>query len=59
MAAKTAEGETNPLLKADVKALVDNGWTLDEDTLVKTYYFKTYTKVAVSTTSPWNSCPSC
>jgi hypothetical protein len=51
-AAKAPEGEGDAQLKADVKSLVENGWTLNTQnnpTLEKTYYFKTYTKVAVST----------
>jgi hypothetical protein len=52
-AAKAAAGELDAKLEADVKALVEDGWTLnnqDAPTLEKTYYFKTYTKVAVSVT---------
>jgi pterin-4a-carbinolamine dehydratase len=54
MAAKTPEGETDSLLKADVRALVENGWTLDEEQtqLEKTYFFKTFTKAVVRQPTP-------
>jgi hypothetical protein len=49
---KISEGENEAQVKADLKALLENGWKLDEEQiqLEKTYYFKTYTKVAVSKT---------
>lgn len=39
-------------MKAELDALLENGWKLDEEQirLEKTYHFKTYTKVAVSKT---------
>jgi hypothetical protein len=55
-AAKTPEGDAVAQLNADIKALVQNGWTLNEQntpSLEKTYYFKTYTKVAVSMAIPF------
>jgi hypothetical protein len=50
-AAKSTASEVDTQLEADIKALVENGWTLNTQeapSLEKTYYFKTYTKVAVS-----------
>jgi hypothetical protein len=55
-AAKAPEADATAQLNADIKALVQNGWTLNEQntpSLEKTYFFKTYTKVAVSMAVPF------
>jgi predicted DNA-binding ArsR family transcriptional regulator len=54
---KIAEGQNDAEVKADLEALIENGWKLNEDQiqLEKTYHFKTYTKVAVRQTNrPWS-----
>jgi predicted DNA-binding ArsR family transcriptional regulator len=47
---KISEGQNDAEMKADLESLIENGWKLNEDQiqLEKTYHFKTYTKVAVS-----------
>jgi len=52
MQAKFSEGEDAAKLGAEVETLLNNGWMLeDEQKLLKTYYFKTYTKVMVKSRS--------
>jgi hypothetical protein len=51
-----AAADVNVELNADINALVEKGWTLNTEetpSLEKTYYFKTYTKVAVSLAVPF------
>jgi pterin-4a-carbinolamine dehydratase len=47
-----SKGEDEETLRAEVGALQENGWTLNQEQaqLEKTYYFKTYTKVLVRRT---------
>jgi 4a-hydroxytetrahydrobiopterin dehydratase len=46
---KISDGEDEVRVKADLKALVNNGWSLNEEQMhiEKTYFFKTWTKVIV------------
>ena len=50
MPPQISEGQNATQVNAELEALLDNGWKLDEEQiqLEKTYHFKTYTKVAVS-----------
>lgn len=49
MQPKITEGQDESKVMAEAKALLDSGWTLDEEEMgvKKTYYFKTYTKALV------------
>ena len=49
MQPKISEGQDENKLIAEAKALVENGWTLDDEEMgvKKTYHFKTYTKALV------------
>ena len=50
MQLKLSEGQDESKVTAEVTALVESGWNLDEEQIGvrKTYHFKTYTKVMVS-----------
>ncbi len=50
MEPQISEGQDKKQLIADVTALGENGWILDDEAvgLRKTYHFKTYTKALVS-----------
>ena len=56
MQPKISEGQDENKLIAEAKALVENGWTLDDEEMgvKKTYHFKTYTKALVIGV-PWSS----
>merc|ERR1712036_70858 len=47
MQATISKGEDETKVKGEIKALLENGWTLDEENIKisKTYHLKTYTKV--------------
>jgi 4a-hydroxytetrahydrobiopterin dehydratase len=49
MQLKFSKGQDESKVTADVNALVESGWELDEEQIgvQKTYHFKTYTKVMV------------
>ena len=49
MQATISKGEDETKVKGEIKALLENGWTLDEENIKisKTYHLKTYTKVLV------------
>lgn len=50
MPPQISEGQNATQVNAELKALLENGWKLDEEQtqMEKTYHFKIYTKVAVS-----------
>ncbi|KAJ5609751.1 hypothetical protein N7528_010318 [Penicillium herquei] len=56
---KVAEGEDRELVQTEIEALIrQSGWELvGDDTIRKTFYFKTYTKVLKfsSATFDWTS----
>ena len=49
MQPKLSEGQDDSRVMAEAKALLDDGWILDneEEGVKKTYHFKTYTKALV------------
>ena len=49
MQPKLSEGQDESRVMAEAKALLENGWTLDDEEVgvKKTYHFKTYTKALV------------
>ena len=49
MQPKLSEGQDESKVMAEAKALLENGWTLDDEEVGvrKTYHFKTYTKALV------------
>ena len=59
---KLSEGQEESKVTAEVTALVESGWGLDEEQLGvrKTYHFKTYTKIMVSgSTSHYSQSETC
>lgn len=49
MQPKLSEGQDDSRVMAEAKALLEDGWILDneEEGVKKTYHFKTYTKALV------------
>lgn len=53
MQPKLSEGQDEIRVTAEAKALLENGWRLDDEEVgvKKTYHFKTYTKALVLSVS--------